>query len=250
MTLDPVQIRVLGALIEKEIVTPENYPLSLNALVNACNQRSSRDPVLDLTEEEVRQALRTLEDDDLVAVEHSSRVEKYEHRIRTVLNLRRDETALLCLLFLRGPQTPGQLRSRSDRLHSFDGLDAVESTLARMTAAPIGDEPSGARPLAVVLPRQPGSREARYAHLLGGPIDTAVHDFSSAEFRPRNPSEIEQASDSAAESATAARISALEAEVAALRAAVAQLQESLAQLESRLNDGLPAADTRTAQRTP
>ena len=250
MTLDPVQIRVLGALIEKEIVTPENYPLSLNALVNACNQRSSRDPVLDLTEEEVRQALRTLEDDDLVAVEHSSRVEKYEHRIRTVLNLRRDETALLCLLFLRGPQTPGQLRSRSDRLHSFDGLDAVESTLARMTAAPIGDEPSGARPLAVELPRQPGSREARYAHLLGGPIDTAVHDFRSAEFRPRNPSEIEQASDSAAESATAARISALEAEVAALRAAVAQLQESLAQLESRLNDGLPAADTRTAQRTP
>ena len=250
MTLDPVQIRVLGALIEKEIVTPENYPLSLNALVNACNQRSSRDPVMNLTEEEVRQALHSLEDDDLVAVEHSSRVEKYEHRIRTVLNLRRDETALLCLLFLRGPQTPGQLRSRSDRLHSFDGLDAVESTLARMTAAPIGDEPSGARPLAVVLPRQPGSREARYAHLLGGPIDTAVHDFSSAEFRPRNPSEIEQASDSATEFATAARISALEAEVAALRAAVAQLQESFAQLESRLNDDPPAADTRTAQRTP
>ena len=250
MTLDPFQIRVLGSLIEKEIATPENYPLSLNALVNACNQRSSRDPVLDLTEEEVRQALRTLEDDDLVAVEHSSRVEKYEHRIRTVLNLRRDETALLCLLFLRGPQTPGQLRSRSDRLHSFDGLDAVESTLARMTAAPIGDEPSGARPLAVVLPRQPGSREARYAHLLGGPIDTAVHDFSSAEFRPRNPSEIEQASDSATEFATAARISALEAEVAALRAAVAKLQVSFAQLESRLNDDPPAADTRTAQRTP
>jgi uncharacterized protein YceH (UPF0502 family) len=211
MTLDPVQIRVLGSLIEKEIATPENYPLSLNALVNACNQRSSRDPVLNLTEEEVRQALRTLEDDDLVAVEHSSRVEKYEHRIRTVLDLRRDETALLCLLFLRGPQTPGELRSRSDRLFSFDGLDAVESTLARMTAIP--ENPTGEkiapRPLAVVLPRQPGSRESRYAHLLGGPVDTAVRDTVSA--RPRTID-------------TTARLDALESEVAALRAAVAQLQ--------------------------
>jgi uncharacterized protein YceH (UPF0502 family) len=256
MTLDPIQIRVLGALIEKEIATPENYPLSLNALVNACNQRSSRDPVMNLTEEEVRQALHWLEDMGLTSVVRESRVAKYEHRIRTVLNLRRDETALLCLLFLRGPQTPGELRSRSDRLHSFDGLDAVESTLARMIAAPdpaSREETStlqNARPLAVMLPRQPGSRESRYAHLLGGPIDTAVRDSSSAELRPRNPSAIELASDSATESATAARISALEAEVAALRAAVAQLQESLAQLESRLNDGPPAADTRAAQRTP
>jgi uncharacterized protein YceH (UPF0502 family) len=206
--------------------------------------------VLNLSEEEVRQALRSLEDMGLTSVVRESRVAKYEHRIRTVLNLRRDETALLCLLFLRGPQTPGELRSRSDRLHSFDGLDAVESTLARMTAPSTGEEPSGARPLAVVLPRQPGSRESRYAHLLGGPIDTAVRDSISADLRPRNPSAIEQVSDSAAESATAARISALEVEVVALRAAVAQLQESLAQLESRLNDGPPAADTRTAQRTP
>ena len=260
MTLDPVQIRVLGALIEKEIATPENYPLSLNALVNACNQRSSRDPVMNLTEEEVRQALHSLEDVGLTSVVRESRVAKYEHRIRTVLNLRRDETALLCLLFLRGPQTPGELRSRSDRLHSFDGLDAVESTLARMTAVPepsTDEAPSAApfaaqeaRPLAAMLPRQPGARESRYAHLLGGPVETAVRDPSYAELRPRNPSPIEQVSDSAAESATAARISALEAEVAALRAAVAQLQESLAQLESRLNDGPPAADTRTAQRTP
>jgi hypothetical protein len=250
MTLDPIQIRVLGALIEKEIATPENYPLSLNALVNACNQRSSRDPVMNVTEEEARQALHSLEDMGLTSVVRSSRVDKYEHCIRTVLNLRRDETALLCLLFLRGPQTPGELRSRADRLHSFDGLDAVESTLARMTADSTGDEPSGARPLAVVLPRQPGSRESRYAHLLGGPIDTAVRGSNSAELLPRNPSAIEQASDSATESATAARISALEAEVAAQRAAVAQLQESLAQLESRLNDGPPAAGTRIAQRTP
>src|SRR5664279_3886813 len=213
MTLDPIQIRVLGALIEKEIATPENYPLSLNALLAACNQRSSRDPVMDLAEDQVRQALHTLEDMGLTSVVRESRVAKYEHRIRTVLNLRRDETALLCLLFLRGPQTPGELRSRSDRLHSFDGLDAVESTLARMTAASTGDEPSGARPLAAMLPRQPGSRESRYAHLLGGPVETAVRDLSYAELRPRNPSAIELASDSATESATAARISALEAEV-------------------------------------
>ena len=112
MVLDPIQTRVLGSLIEKEITTPENYPLSLNALVNACNQKSSRDPVLELTEDEVRQALHTLEDENLISTLHDARVPKYEHRIRTVLNLRRDETAVLCLLMLRGPQTPGELRSR------------------------------------------------------------------------------------------------------------------------------------------
>src|SRR6201996_9027608 len=134
MTLDPIPIRVLGALIEKEIVTPENYPLSLKALVNACNQRSSRDPVMELTEEEVRQALHTLEDMGWTAVERSSRVAKYEHRVRTVLNLRRDETAVLCLLLLRGPQTPGELRSRADPLVPFDDLAAVQSTLERLAA--------------------------------------------------------------------------------------------------------------------
>ena len=253
MTLDPIQIRVLGALIEKEIVTPENYPLSLNALVNACNQRSSRDPVLDLSEEEVRQALHTLEDMGLTSVVRESRVAKYEHRIRTVLNLRRDETALLCLLFLRGPQTPGELRSRADRLHSFDGLDAVESTLARMTASPAAakDEASPAtpfaaqeaRPLAVMLPRQPGSRESRYAHLLGGPIASieqgqyGVRDSNSASLHPRSLSAIGQASDPAAASATAARISALEAEVASLRT-------TLTQLEARLEAALSTAESR------
>src|SRR5215472_9784512 len=113
MHLDPIQLRVLGSLIEKEIVTPENYPLSLNSLVNACNQRSSRDPVMDLDEESVRQALHTLEELGLVSPYRDARVTKYEHLIRTVLNLRRDETAILCLLLLRGPQTPGELRSRS-----------------------------------------------------------------------------------------------------------------------------------------
>lgn len=219
MTLDPIQIRVLGALIEKEIVTPENYPLSLNALLAACNQRSSRDPVLTLTEEEVRQALHTLEDLGLTAVVRDSRVAKYEHRARTVLNLRRDETAILCLLFLRGPQTPGELRSRADRMYSFDGLEGVESTLGRMTAASDGDEASDSRPLATLLPRQPGSREARYAHLLGGPVEIVARDASSE----RGVASTEQGSGTL----LAARVAELEAEVAALRAAVARIEDRL-----------------------
>jgi uncharacterized protein YceH (UPF0502 family) len=215
MTLDPIQIRVLGALIEKEIVTPETYPLSLNALLAACNQRSSRDPVLDLTEDEVRQALHTLEDMWLTAVVRDSRVPKYEHLIRTVLNLRRDETAVLCLLFLRGPQTPGELRARADRLYSFDGLEGVESTLARLTAS-AGEEAGPLRPLATVLPRQPGSREARYAHLLGGPVEAAVRETG-----------IEPRRQSAGEPSLAGRLAELEAEIAALRAALARIEERL-----------------------
>jgi uncharacterized protein YceH (UPF0502 family) len=216
MTLDPVRIRVLGALIEKEIVTPENYPLSLNALVNACNQRSSRDPVMELTEEQVRQALHSLEDLGLTAVVRDGRVAKYEHHIRTVLNLRRDETAVLCLLLLRGPQTPGELRSRADRMYNFDGLEAVESTLGRLMA-PVGDGEQAMRPLVVVLPRQPGSREARYAHLLGGPVEAAVRE-SGGEVR----------GPAAAGPTLAARVAELEAEVAALREAVARIEERLA----------------------
>jgi uncharacterized protein len=223
MTLDPIQIRVLGALIEKEIATPETYPLSLNALLAACNQRSSRDPVLDLGEDEVRQALHMLEDAGLTAVVRDSRVPKYEHRVRTVLNLRRDETAVLCLLFLRGPQTPGELRSRADRLYSFDGLEAVESTLARMMAAP-GEE-TAFRPLVTVLPKQPGSREARYAHLLGGPVEAALRQPSSGEV---------QASRGESSAGTlAARVAELEAEVAALRAAIARIEDRLASGEPR-----------------
>jgi uncharacterized protein YceH (UPF0502 family) len=216
MTLDPVRIRVLGALIEKEIVTPENYPLSLNALVNACNQRSSRDPVMELTEEQVRQALHSLEDLGLTAVVRDGRVAKYEHHIRTVLNLRRDETAVLCLLLLRGPQTPGELRSRADRMYSFDGLDAVESTLGRLMA-PVGDGEQAIRPLVVALPRQPGSREARYAHLLGGPVEAAVQN-SGGEVR----------GPAAAGPTLAARVVELETEVAALREAVARIEDRLA----------------------
>jgi uncharacterized protein YceH (UPF0502 family) len=169
MTLDPIQLRVLGSLIEKEITTPEAYPLSLNALINACNQRSSRDPVLDLDEEQVRQALHALEDHGLATAVRDSRVPKFEHRARTVFSLRRDETAILCLLLLRGPQTPGELRSRADRLFTFDDLAAVQSTLERLARREAASTESPTGPLTLLLPRQPGSREARYIHLLGDP---------------------------------------------------------------------------------
>ena len=232
MILNPIQIRVLGSLMEKEIATPENYPLSLNALVNACNQRSSRDPVLDLSEEEVRQALHTLEDWGLTSVVRAARVAKYENCARTVLNLRRDETALLCLLLLRGPQTPGELRSRADRLYNFDGLEAVESALARMVAAPeaASSEAEQMRPLAVVLPRQPGSREARYAHLLGGPVEVAA---SVERMVPRERVGMDRELDAA----TDARLSALEVEVASLRVALAQMESRLGAASSSDDQG-------------
>lgn len=234
MTLDPIQVRVLGALIEKEIVTPENYPLSLNALVNACNQKSSREPVMELAEEQVQQALHHLEDMELTTTSRDSRVAKFEHRTRTVFQLRRDETAVLCLLLLRGPQTPGELRSRSERMYSFDGIEAVESTLQRLSAAPetsgssdggidraAASPPSAAsntaqplRPLVAILPRQPGSREARFAHLLSGPVEFAAPapvQLTSIPSAPRPDAEVLN------------RLTRLEAEVAGLRAALSLL---------------------------
>ena len=222
--LDPVSLRVLGSLMEKEITTPESYPLSLNALVNACNQRSSRDPVLDLREEDVRQAIHVLEDLALVAPVRDARVPKYEHRVRTVLNLRRDETAVLCLLLLRGPQTPGELRSRADRLYSFDDLVAVQSTLERLAART--EEAKGNEmatgPLTTVLPRQPGSREARYAHLLGAPPDLSA------------PPRLGDSQDNAPGSSAGQRIAQLEAEVASLAMKLEALEERLDRLASGL----------------
>lgn len=162
MQLDAPSLRVLGSLMEKEMTTPDLYPLTVNALIAASNQRSSRDPVTDLTEDEVRTALHTLQDLELaVPARDSGRTARYEHRIRTVLHLRRDETAVLCVLLLRGPQTPGELRSRSDRMHNFEELASVQATLDRLAAREA--------PLASALPRTPGSREVRWMHLLGTP---------------------------------------------------------------------------------
>jgi uncharacterized protein YceH (UPF0502 family) len=160
--LNDTEARVLGSLIEKEVTTPDYYPLSLNALVNACNQKSNRDPVMNLDETAVRQALRTLENKKLAgpADNFVSRVGKYEHRLSEVFNLTRHETAILCELLLRGPQTPGELRSRAERMHPFDDLGVVHSTLQRLMQR----DP----PVVKLLPRQPGTKEARFAHLLSG----------------------------------------------------------------------------------
>ncbi|HEX2918851.1 MAG TPA: YceH family protein [Edaphobacter sp.] len=225
MVLTPVQVRVLGSLIEKEITTPDAYPLSLNALVNACNQRSSRDPVLELTEGEVREALHALEEMDLVTVLQDARVPKFEHRARTVFNLRRDETAVMCLLMLRGPQTPGELRSRSERLYTFDEIASVQSTLERLAArAPEADgnaKPPSAEPLVALLPRQPGARESRYMHLLAGPPESAT---PSSPFLPPHGEDTESKD----------RMAQLEAELARITKTIATLEGRIAALEAKL----------------
>ena len=165
MQLTPTEARVLGALIEKEITTPEYYPLSLNALVNACNQKNNRDPVTSLDEAEVRQALHGLETERLAGpVRGDTRVPKYEHRVQEVFNFTRGEIAVVCVLLLRGPQTPGELRTRTERMYKFDELSDVQSVLQRLIAR----EPE---PLVKILPRQPGTKEARYAHLLSGDVE-------------------------------------------------------------------------------
>ncbi len=194
MTLSLHKQRVLGALMEKEIATPETYPLSLNALVNACNQRSSRDPILDLTEDEVREALDGLEALGLTARLRDSRVPKFEHRARTALNLRRDETAVVCLLLLRGPQTPGELRSRSDRLHAFEEVAAVQSTLDRLANRPLNTEVNAEMtgPLVITLPRQPGSRESRYAHLLGESVTVTASSASPINAKDKEANRLER----------------------------------------------------------
>src|SRR5450755_652541 len=163
--LNQVETRVLGALIEKDVTTPDYYPLSLNALVNACNQKNNRDPVMNLDEEAVRQALNALQEKRLAGPTSSadSRVTKYEHRLQEVFNFTRGETAILCVLLLRGPQTPGELRGRTERMHRFEDLGDVQSTLQKLMQR----EP----PLAAVLPRQPGTKESRYAHLLSGEVE-------------------------------------------------------------------------------
>jgi uncharacterized protein YceH (UPF0502 family) len=163
--LNDVEVRVLGALIEKDMATPEYYPLSLNALVNACNQKSNRDPVVSYDEQAVEEAIEALRAKNLAMVttggEH--RVPKHSHRISETLNLGNRELAVLCALMLRGPQTAGELKGRTQRLHEFDDLGGVESCLSRLMER----EPE---PLVVRLPRQPGAREHRYAHLLSGEV--------------------------------------------------------------------------------
>jgi uncharacterized protein YceH (UPF0502 family) len=156
--LDPVEVRVLGSLIEKETTTPEYYPMSLNALVNACNQKSNRDPMVSYDDEYVEHAIETLKPKGLaMSISGAgSRVPKFAHRLSEKLNLGRRETALLCELMLRGPQTLGELKNRAERMHRFNDLEEVESVLDHMSE------------LVVKLPRRPGEKEQRYGHLLSG----------------------------------------------------------------------------------
>ncbi len=201
---------MLGSLIEKDITTPDYYPLSLNALVNACNQKNNREPVTNLNEEAVRQALATLQEKRLAgpASGADSRVTKYEHRSQEVFNFTRAETAVFCVLLLRGPQTPGELRGRSERMHHFEHLDEVQSTLLRL----IQRDP----PLVTMLARQPGTKESRYAHLLCGDVADAVvapATFTAASLI--SPDENE-------------RVQHLEQEVTALRTEIEDLKQQFA----------------------
>jgi uncharacterized protein YceH (UPF0502 family) len=208
IVLNEVETRVLGSLVEKDVTTPDYYPLSLNALINACNQKNNRDPVMNLNEDAVRQALDTLQAKRLAGPTSSadSRVTKYEHRLQEVFNFTRGETAVLCVLFLRGPQTPGELRGRSERMHRFEDLTEVQSTLQRLMQR----EP----PLVRVLPRQPGTKESRYRHLLAGDVeDVADATEPSTPYIP---------------SADGNRVARLEDEVADLRREVADLKQQLA----------------------
>src|ERR1022692_3941373 len=208
LTLTESEVRVLGSLIEKDITTPEYYPLSLNALVNACNQKSNRDPVMQLDENAVRDALSALQEHRLAGPVGGadSRVTKYEHRTQEVFNFTRAEVAVLCVLLLRGPQTPGELRGRTERLHHFETLDDVHSALQKLMQR----QP----PLAKVLPRQPGTKESRYVHFLSG--DVVV---------PEAPSAI--VATGSHNSADGERLTRLEEEVGGLRQEVAELKNQL-----------------------
>jgi len=193
---DAVEIRVLGCLIEKQRTTPDTYPLTLNSLRLACNQATNRDPVVDFGEEEIRDALQRLwrKEWARLASGQSSRAVKYRQLVQETLGLADDEVSILCVLMLRGPQTPGELKQRTDRLHPFAGLAEVETTLAGMIS----------RDLVVRLARRPGQKEERYAQLLGGEVDDTAELDVPRPVLARDPLE--------------ERVAALEAEVAALRA--------------------------------
>ena len=208
LQLNQTEVRVLGSLIEKDITTPDYYPLSLNALVNACNQKNNRDPVMSLDEDSVRQSLGSLQEKRLAgpAGGADSRVTKYEHRLQEVFNFDRREIAVVCVLLLRGPQTPGELRGRSERMYRFETLDDVQSTIQRLHDR----QPSLVR----VLPRQPGTKESRYVHLFSA--DTWPTETNPAYSAP----EPRVASDSG-------RLAALEIEVAALKQEIVELKQQL-----------------------
>lgn len=172
--INETEARVLGSLVEKQLTTPEYYPLTLNALAAACNQKSNREPVMSLGETEILAAIDSLRDKNLVYLFYgsTSRTVKYKHMLPNVFELDSAGVAVIALLLLRGPQTVGELRGRSDRLHEFSGLDEVQQTLDDLSRR--------SEPLVLKLERQPGQKEARYAHLMSGEVDQATIVVESA----------------------------------------------------------------------
>jgi uncharacterized protein YceH (UPF0502 family) len=213
IVLSEVEARVLGCLIEKEITTPEYYPLSLNALMHACNQKSNRDPMMSLDEDAVRQALRALNDQMLArSASGDSRVAKYEHRLADIFNFTRPEAAIICELLLRGPQTPGELRSRAERMHPFEGLSVVQSTLKHLMER----EP----PLVKLLPRQTGNKEARYTHLLSGDVEVRepAPEKEAVAYKPAGQNE---------------RVAQLETEIAGFQNEIADLKRQFTEFRKQ-----------------
>jgi uncharacterized protein len=216
-TLNEYELRALAALVEKQIATPDYYPMTLNALVNACNQKNHRDPVVSYDETIVAKALDSLREKNLAYVFHGSeaRAPKYGHLFPKAFDLSEAEIPLMCVLILRGPQTSGELRSRSQHLRSFESLAEVETLLQGLS---LRDEP-----LIVRLPRQPGSRESRFAHLLGGPVETP-----QSEAPPRQATSVQQAQ------AENDKIAKLEEEVASLRGELNELRQQFAEFRREL----------------
>ena len=209
--LSAIETRVLGSLIEKQVTTPEYYPLTLNALTLACNQKNNRHPVTSYTENQVSDALESLREKNLTYVFYgsTSRVPKYKHVMPEVMHLKPAETALMCVLMLRGAQTIGELRGNASRLHEFSSLEEVEQTLNELISR---DE----EPLVVRLPRQPGQKEGRFAHLLSGEIDVEALAVAETERTP-----------------APRRSSALEEKVDALAAEVEKLKEQFEQFRKQ-----------------
>ena len=205
--LNEIEARVLGSLVEKQLTTPEYYPLTLNALANACNQKSNRDPVVSYDETTVTQCLETLRDRNLVYVFYgsTSRVPKYKHMVPSVYELEPSETAVMDVMLLRGPQTLGELRTRTERLYNFSGLGEIQETLDGLIRR---DEP-----LVIKLPIQPGQKEARFAHLLSGEIDIEALAVAHASRVTRS-------------GADAERVEKLEEEVAGLRGEIEELKQT------------------------
>lgn len=205
--LSDLEARILAVLVEKQRTVPDTYPLSLNALVSGCNQKSSRDPVMEVTDTEAREALDTLRGQSLVIESSGSRVPRYEQNVERVLQIPAPSVALLAVLMLRGPQTAGELRINAERLHRFADISAVEGFLHELAGRAAGA-------LVVELPRQPGSRENRWAHLLCGAPAEPVQAPSAGT-----------ATREAPEASLRARVEALEARVAELQAQIDVLRE-------------------------